>query len=334
MFKKAVKHESKLRMAIAGPSGSGKTYTALAIASGLGENIAFLDTEHGSASKYADIFDFDVVNVSSPFHPDKFIDTIKAAGEGGYDVLIIDSLSHAWNGLGGLLELVNQFSKKYKGNSYVAWGEATPIQDRFIEAIVSAEVHIIGTMRSKQDYILVEGKNGKTMPQKVGMAPIQRDGFEYEFDIFSEMDIDHNMIITKSRCLELSDKVFSKPSGEVSEIIKHWLTGEKLPELSQDEKEFKAGTQSDFFQLLVKHINRYEGESQAKAALKKIGITSISKDWATRFANYKTLNQYALYRDGGMDEGAALDAIINGTPESEQDPLINVPEQSEVPVYE
>jgi len=329
MFKKAVKHESKLRMAIAGPSGSGKTYTALSIASGLGENIALIDTEHGSASKYADIFDFDVLEISAPFHPDKFSDAILAAANAEYDVLIIDSLSHAWNGSGGILEIVNKVSVKYRGNSYAAWGEATPLQDRLVETIVSAGIHIIGTMRSKQDYILVE-KNGKSVPQKVGMAPVQRDGFEYELDVFAEMDIDHNMIVTKSRCVGLADGVFSKPNGDVSTILKAWLSGEKLPEIPQDEIDFKKGNQATFFDLITKHISRYEGnEHAAKTALKKIGITSISKDWNQRFADYQSLKQYASYRNSGMDGDAALDALVNGTPdqpelfpENEQQPEI------------
>src|SRR5690606_37222046 len=133
-----VKQEAKLRLAIAGPSGSGKTYSALAVATALGNRVAVVDTEHGSASKYADIFDFDVVNFTAPFHPNRFIEAIHTAEDALYDVLIIDSASHAWNGAGGLLEIVDTAAKKYKGNSYMAWSEGTPIQNRLIEAIVGA----------------------------------------------------------------------------------------------------------------------------------------------------------------------------------------------------
>jgi len=161
----------------------------------------------------------------APFHPDRFVTAIEMAAGAGYTVLILDSLSHAWNGAGGTLELVEQYSKKYRGNSYAAWGDVTPIHTRLIEAIVAAPLHVIGTMRSKQDYILVE-KNGKQAPQKVGMAPIQRDGFEYEFDVFLDMDIDNNAIVNKTRCPALVGGVYAKPGADVAAILIDWLSGE------------------------------------------------------------------------------------------------------------
>ncbi|MDX1662228.1 MAG: ATP-binding protein [Candidatus Promineifilaceae bacterium] len=230
MFRPAIKREAKLRLAIAGPSGSGKTYTALALATALAEEgrVAVVDTEHGSASKYADIFDFDVVNFDAPFHPDRFVEAIQTAESSGYDVIIIDSLSHAWNGTGGLLQIVDTAARKYKGNTYMAWSEGTPLQNRLVETIVGASIHVIGTMRSKQDYVLVE-RNGKQVPQKVGMAPIQRDGFEYEFDVFLEMDIENNAIVTKTRCPALVGVVIPEPGAELAETLQGWLNGEKPP---------------------------------------------------------------------------------------------------------
>ena len=230
MFRPAIKREAKLRLAIAGPSGSGKTYTALALATALAEEgrVAVIDTEHGSASKYADIFDFDVVNFGAPFHPDRFVEAIQTAEGSGYDVIIIDSLSHAWNGTGGLLQIVDTAARKYKGNTYMAWSEGTPLQNRLVETIVGASIHVIGTMRSKQDYVLVE-RNGKQVPQKVGMAPIQRDGFEYEFDVFLEMDIENNAIVTKTRCPALVGAVIPEPGAELAETLQSWLNGEKPP---------------------------------------------------------------------------------------------------------
>jgi DNA polymerase III delta prime subunit len=243
MFKKAVKHEAKLRLAIAGPSGSGKTYTALSVATTLGDKVAVVDTEHGSASKYADLFNFDVLNLEAPFHPARFVEAIQAADGAGYDVVILDSVSHAWNGTGGVLEIVEQASKRFKGNSYAGWQEGTPAHNQLINAIVGAGVHVIATMRSKQEYVLVE-RNGKTAPQKMGMAPVQRDGFEYEFDVFLDMDIENNAIVSKTRCVELAGKVLSKPGSDLAEILRHWLSGEEAPDYhnlalnSQDLKEF------------------------------------------------------------------------------------------------
>lgn len=248
MFQKAIKHESKLRLAIAGPSGGGKTYTALAIGTALAGNgepgaasgrVAVIDTEHGSASKYADIFSFDTLNLRPPFHPDRFIDAIEAAQKGGYDVVIIDSLSHAWNGEGGLLEVVDEIGKRMKtANTFAAWKDATPIQNRLIEAIVGADVHIIATMRSKQEYVLEQvERNGRfiNQPKKVGMAPIQRDSMEYEFDVYLDMDIDNNAIVQKTRCSLLTNRVFSKPGADVAGILREWLHGESAPPKPQNQ---------------------------------------------------------------------------------------------------
>ena len=227
-FKKAVKEDAKLRMAITGPSGSGKTYSALSIASALanGKPVAVVDTEHGSASKYSDIFSFDTIDMHAPFHPDKYIDAIAAAAKEGYSVVILDSLTHAWSGEGGLLDVVKTIEMRMKNpNSFAAWKDATPIQNRLIEAIVSGNLHIICTMRSKTDYVMQTGSNGKITPQKVGMAPIQRDGFEYEFDVVLDMDNDNNAIVSKSRCPELSGKVIPKPGKQVANILTTWLHG-------------------------------------------------------------------------------------------------------------
>ena len=236
-FKKAVKHAAKLRLSLAGPSGSGKTFTALTLATALadGQPIAVIDTERGSASKYSDIFDFDVMELDN-FHPEKFVQGIKEAQDGGYAVLVIDSLSHAWNGTGGLLELVDTIAKrKYQGNTFAAWKDATPIQNMLIDALTSCSLHIIVTMRSKQEYILEKDeRTGKTSPKKAGMAPIQRDGLEYEMDIAADMDIDNTMIIQKSRCSALSGQIISKPDAKVADVLKMWLSGEPSPEKPQD----------------------------------------------------------------------------------------------------
>ena len=262
MFKKAVKEEAKLRLAIVGPSGSGKTYSSLAIATNLGGKIAFVDTEHGSASKYADIFQFDVLELKPPFHPDKFVEAIKGATTSKYDVVILDSLTHAWTGTGGILDLTDQATLKSRSqNSYFAWRETTPIHNHLIDTILSAGIHVIGTMRSKQEYVIQEVK-GKQTPQKVGMAPVQREGMEYEFDIVLEMDAKNNATVTKSRCPALTERVFPKPNGEVSQILSGWLAGEK-PRLS-------AALQNRLTQRLrdiglngniLQHVNRALGKS-------------------------------------------------------------------------
>ena len=231
MFKKAVKNDAKLRLGISGPSGSGKTFTALSIATNLTDKpVALVDTEHGSASKYADIFNFDVMEMSAPFHPDKYAEAIRDAAQAGYGVIILDSLTHAWKGEGGILELVTEIAKrKYGGNSYAAWNDATPIQKRMIEAIVSAPIHVIATMRSKMDYIQEKDERGKSVIRKVGMAPEQRDDMPYEFDVMLDMNVDNEANVSKTRCPDLTGRLIAKPGKQVAEVLRKWLSGNPAP---------------------------------------------------------------------------------------------------------
>lgn len=234
MFQKASKKQTRLRMGVVGPAGSGKTMTAMKIAKHIGNRIAFIDTEHGSASKYAgDVADFDVLNLTT-FAPDKFVEALEAAGKEGYDVVVIDSLSHAWMGKDGALEQVDKIAKRSQsGSSFNAWRDVTPMHQRLVEAMLSYPGHLIVTMRSKTEYVLETNERGKQSPRKVGMAPVQRDGMEYEFDIVGDMDYDHNMIISKSRCTPIADKgLYPKPGKELAEEILAWLSdGTGLAEL-------------------------------------------------------------------------------------------------------
>ncbi len=241
LFQKATKLQSKLRLALIGPSGSGKTYSALSLASQLGKRIAVVDTEHGSASKYADLFDFDVCELSS-FHPQQYVSAIAQASEGGYDVLIIDSLSHAWMGRDGALELVDREVRRQSaisgrdGNSYTAWREVTPQHNALVEALLRCQTHLIVTMRSKTEYVLEQNSNGKTVPRKVGMAPIQRDGLEYEFDVVGDMTLENDLVVSKSRCPALSGQVIAKPGAQMAAILENWLT-EGAPAIERFDRE-------------------------------------------------------------------------------------------------
>lgn len=226
IFQKATKRQSRLRMALDGPSGSGKTYTALAFATALanGGGIAVIDTERGSASKYADLFTFDVLELET-FAPQQYIAGIEAAEQAGYAVLVIDSLSHAWEGEGGVLDLHDQATKRDRsGNSYTAWKDITPLHRKLVDAILQSRCHIIVTMRSKTEYVLVPDDKGRQVPKKIGMAPVQRQGMEYEFDIVADLDIDHNMVVSKSRCFAVADDVVSKPDAKWFAKVAAWLT--------------------------------------------------------------------------------------------------------------
>jgi hypothetical protein len=223
MFQKATKRAVRARVAIDGPSGSGKTYTALEWARILGKRVAVIDTERGSASLYSDIFDFDVLEISPPFHPDRFVDAIRDAEKAGYEVLIIDSLSHAWEGEGGVLDIVDAAASRQNGNSYTAWKSGTPILRHLIDTVLATDMHVLVTMRSKTEYVLEENDRGKTTPRKVGMAPVMRAGAEYEFTLVGDMDLEHRMTITKSRCPALSDLVVQPGrAAEAAETFVNW----------------------------------------------------------------------------------------------------------------
>ncbi len=233
-FQKATKTQARLRLALDGPSGSGKTYTMLRVATALGARVAVIDTERGSASKYADEFSFDALNLES-FHPQTYIDAIHAAEASGYDVLGIDSLSHAWFGREGALELVDREAKKSKsGNSFTAWREVTPLHNALVDAILRANLHVIATMRTKTEYALSTNERGQIIPKKIGTAPVQRDGMEYEFDVVGDMDLEHNLIVAKTRCRALDGQVIAKPGAELANTLKQWLTdGAPVPPQQQ-----------------------------------------------------------------------------------------------------
>ncbi len=226
-----------MRLALIGPSGSGKTYSALRIASHLanGGRVAVIDTEHGSASKYADIFDFDTLELDT-FSPQTYIDAIRAADQAGYSVLVIDSLSHAWIGKEGALELVDRAAKRSQsGNTFAAWRDVTPLHNALVDAILQSNCHIIATMRAKTEYAIEEDNRGKKVPRKIGLAPVQRDGLEYEFDVVADMDVDNNMIVSKTRCPALHGQVYAKPGENVAKILVDWLSDGEKPALQHQQ---------------------------------------------------------------------------------------------------
>lgn len=231
MFQKATKRQARLRLALIGPAGSGKTYTALSIARHLGAPVALVDTEHGSASKYADLFDFDTLELES-FHPQKYIEAIRAAEAGGYAVLILDSLSHAWMGKDGALELVDRAAKRSQSqNTFAAWRDVTPLHHQLVDTILGARLHIIATMRTKTEYVQEKDDRGKTVIRKIGLQPVQRDGLEYEFDVVADLDQDNSLIIGKTRCPALHGKLFSRAGQNIAGILVAWLTdGAPAPE--------------------------------------------------------------------------------------------------------
>ncbi len=224
-FKTAVRRRAKLRMSLEGPSKAGKTYTALRLAFGIAKRVAVIDSEHGTASLYQGLapdgvpFNFDVLELDS-FAPTEYTAAIEEAGRRGYEAIVIDSLSHAWNGKDGALEIVN---RSPANNKYTAWKEVTPMHNRMIEAIQSSPCHVFATMRSKMEHTLEKNDEGKMVPRKVGMAPIQRDGMEYEFTICGAIDASHVMTVYGSRCPAVEGMTVLKPGAAFLAPVMEWL---------------------------------------------------------------------------------------------------------------
>lgn len=310
-FKKAQKNESRLRIAISGASGSGKTYSALRIAKGIGGNIAVIDTERSSASLYADIIDFDVLNLEPPYNPQKYIEAIVTAEAAGYNVIIIDSLSHAWSGTGGLLDLHDNIQKSSKSvNGFSAWKEITPIQNRFIDTILASKCHIITTMRAKQEYI-IEKNEYKTQVRKVGLAPVQRDGLEYEFTIFFEISQEHVATASKDRTNLFDGKYFT-PSEETGKILISWLNKPN----ENKEKDLPADNVVPAnFQANKSHQEHIKFSEQPIHANQSITINEVAKlikpELKALFAkeSYTTKAILAIWNKFNGDQNAIMDSL-------------------------
>ena len=242
-FHKAERKKGKLRLAIAGPAGSGKTYSALLIGLGLGGRIAMIDTERGSGELYDHLGEYDACTIQPPFEPRKYVETIRAAEDLGYETIIIDSLSHAWVGQGGLLDVHGHIADK-TGNSWSAWRQVTPKHNELVDAMLQSKCHVIATMRSKMEYAQVE-ENGKKQVKKLGMSPIQRDGMEYEFTVFIDLDQQHTATTTKDRTT-LFDGQYFVPTVETGRTLLAWLENNGQPSMGAvaQEKSF-AGRQQE-----------------------------------------------------------------------------------------
>ncbi len=223
-FTKAKRTNAKLRLAITGTAGSGKTYGALLIAKGLEGKIAVIDTECGSASLYSHFVDFDVCNLTPPFDPRRYVQLIHEAENSGYNIIIIDSLSHEWIGDGGCLDIQAKIAAtKYKGNTYAAWRDVTPLHDALVQAVLASPCHIIATMRAKTEYALTENRQ----VVKVGLAPVQRDGVDYEFGTVFDISASHLASVSKDRTGIFPDTPF-RITPDIGVKLRNWLNDDTM----------------------------------------------------------------------------------------------------------
>ena len=228
MFQKAQRTQAKLRLGLCGPAGSGKTYSALLIAQGLapGGKIGLIDTERGSGSLYSHLCDYDIAPLSPPYSPDRYIELIRQAAEAGYQVLIIDSLSHAWAGEGGILDMHDKASLASRsGNGFVAWRQVTPKHNALVDALLEVDLHLIVAMRTKTAYDLSDDSSGKKRPVKVGLAPVQRDGLEYEFTCVFDLSVEGHVATASKDRSGIFDGAHWVPTRATGEALRDWLHG-------------------------------------------------------------------------------------------------------------
>ncbi len=233
-FVPATRAATRARVALAGPSGSGKTYTGLTLAHHLAGDgrLGVIDTERGKSQMYKGLngWDFDVFCPQS-YAPAALTEALGVAAGRGFAAVLLDSWSHYWSGVDGMLEQVDKRAKG--GNNFSGWKEVRPDERRMIDAIVSYPGHIIVTLRVKTEYVIEDvEKNGRIVkaPRKVGLKPEQRDGTEYEFDVIGDMDLDNTLTVSKTRIPVLHGAVISKPGPELADTIGDWLEdGEDVP---------------------------------------------------------------------------------------------------------
>jgi hypothetical protein len=245
-----------------------------------GGKIAVIDTERSSASLYADKFEFDTLSMAPPYHPDRLIEALKSAEEGGYACVVIDSLTHFWSGKGGVLEVVDEAKSRFNGNTHSAWQVGTPLQQAMIDAMLSFSGHIMVTMRSKTEWSIEKDERGKTKIAKVGLAPQQRDGIEYEFTLVFDIDQQHRASVSKTRCDALSDRTFTPANAqEAMDVFSTWLQSGD-PTISKNERDSIENRISG----LNPNTRRALGEAWAKA-----GFPKVAQMPATRVAEVHEL---------------------------------------------
>lgn len=294
-MRKAQRKKAKLRLGMSGPAGAGKTLSSLLMAYGITgdwEDICLIDTENHSGDLYADyhqngidIGEYNIIDISAPYSPEKYIAAIKECEREGIKAIVIDSLTHAWAGDGGLLDKKGQIEKK-TGNGWTAWRDITPLHNQLVETILQSSCHVICTLRAKMEHVQEKDSQGKTVIRKVGMNPIQRDGMEYEFTVFIDIDQDHQATCSKDRTSIFDGKMWT-PGIETGRLLLDWLeTGIDAPKpMTEDQKQIiKEVAQSigktgqDVMKLSMQEIGKKYADLDEVEAGELIAILQAEAD--------------------------------------------------------
>ena len=277
-LKKTNRSSARIRVALQGTSGSGKSYSSLLLAYGLCKDwkkIAVIDSEHQSASLYSHLGEYNVLNLTAPYSPERYIEAINTCEKAGIEVIVIDSLSHEWESDGGILDMHSQLA----GNSFTNWSKLTPRHNALVQKILASNCHIIATVRSKQDYVITE-KNGKQVPEKVGMKGIQRDGLEYDFTLFFELDIYNNATCTKDRTQLFNPRMPFKIDSTTGARILEWCNVASNPKSSVADEAIGLISSCNSIEELTllyqtnPEVRKYDAELQERATYIRTSNTS------------------------------------------------------------
>lgn len=262
-LRKATRKQAKIRLGLSAVSGGGKTYSAILIAKGLVSDlskVAIIDTEHGSADLYAHMGDFNVLPLSAPFSPERYVEAIRACEKAGMEVIIIDSISQEWEGKGGCLEIVESLGGKYQD-----WARVTPRHHAFLDAILHSPAHVITTVRRKQDYEMIKESSGKVKVEKAGLREVTREGFEYELTINLELDVRHMATASKDRTGLFMGKPAFLPDEKTGQLIAQWCEqGEEVFDAVKPGSDWYTrvegcGTQKELVELYSKNKAEVDG---------------------------------------------------------------------------
>lgn len=316
-FKRASRERVKIKIGISGPSGSGKTKGALALArrlAGPTGRIAVLDTENESASLYADDTEFDAVPLGAPYTSARYTDIIHAAVAAGYDVLVIDSLSHQWEGSGGILDRKTMQERKggangKEVNGFTLWAAYKEEHRKFVADMLAQPIHIICCMRSRQEYVQGE-KNGRKTVTKLGMAPVTGEQFEYELSVVFDLDMGHMATATKDRTELFDDRLVDLLRDDPGAEIIAWLqnAAPATPKLA-------AATTSvlTLDEARAYAIQRPDGTTLAFGTLDAEKLASMHT-WATKRGNLAALDALnVLIADSAARDAEHDTTLTEGT---------------------
>ena len=258
MLRQASRQKAKIRLGLSAVSGGGKTYSALLIAKGLANGdfskVAIIDTENGSADLYSHLGPYNVFTLKAPFSPERYIEAINICQNSAMEVIIIDSITHEWDGFGGILSIADSMT----GNSFTNWSKITPRHNAFIQAILQSNCHMITTVRRKQDYEMTTNSQGKLVPQKVGLKEVTREGFEYELTLNLELDTKHNASCSKDRTELFSGKPDFVPTEETGILLLKWC--ESGADIISIESSIKACSTLDELQSVYLKLSKEDKE--------------------------------------------------------------------------